>query len=288
MSPLVLDSRGLVRVERLAPHARRMLELAGAHAQRLHARAVCPEHLLWQLMRDEDGAAHRAVVHAFADPDSIAVEVLALSEGLLVVGSGVSLPFSVRAVRALFAARALADADGAPDVAPSQLLEAAFGELPAHLGLLPAAARSMDAPIRIDPGADDGLFRRYGQPARRVLGSSCKLAHRLRRAAIAPAHIVLAALEAEPALAERFGIGVLRARTALAGHDDDPTEPVEREIGLDPAFDTLFDGLARGADTLELLGAFLARGGAEVQALLKRQRVTPTMIERSHTLYQDP
>ncbi|MBM3975712.1 MAG: hypothetical protein FJ299_01835 [Planctomycetes bacterium] len=288
MSPLVLGTRELARVERLTPYARRMLELAGGHALRLHARAVCPEHLLWQLMRDEDGAAHRAVVHAFADPDSIAAEVLALSEGLLVVGSGVSLPFSVRAVRALFAARALADADGAAEVAPGQLLEAACGELPAELGLVPATLRRLDAPIRIDPGAGDGLFRGYGQPARRVLGSSCKLAHRLGRTSIAPAHLVLSALEIEPALTERFGIGALRARAALAGHDDDPTEPVERAIGLDPSFDALFDGMARDADTLELLAAYLARGGAEVQALLKRQRVTPAMVERSRALYQDP
>ena len=92
--------------QRLAPYARETLERGASLAARLHADEVSPEHWLAALLADEECAATRAVLHAFADPETIGIEVLAQCSGIMVVGSGRTLPFSVRAVSALRAARA--------------------------------------------------------------------------------------------------------------------------------------------------------------------------------------
>ncbi|TAJ08072.1 MAG: hypothetical protein EPO68_15830 [Planctomycetota bacterium] len=288
MSPLHLEPAAAALVARLSPYGRRALEAAGDHALLWHARTTCPEHLLWELMRDDDAAAHRAVVHAFADPESIAVEALALCEGLFVVGSGVTLPFSVRTVRALFAARALADASNAAAVGVAEVLEAALGELPELAAALELPLRRVDAAVVIDPEAGHGLFRGYSQDARRCLSQGCKLAHRLGRTSIAPAHILMCALEQEPELGARFGLAPLRVRAALAGRDGDPTPPAERAIGLDGSFEPFLAALPESSGTLGLLAAFVAHGSPEVQALLKRHRITAAMLEHAAPVYRDP
>jgi hypothetical protein len=288
MSPLRPDAATEALVARLSPYGRRALEAASRHALLWHASTTCPEHLLWELMRDEDGAAHRAVVHAFADPQSIAAETLALCEGLLVVGSGVTLPFSVRAVRALFAARALADAANSASVGVAELLEASLAELPALAASSELPLRHVDAAVVVDPEAGRGLFRGYSQDARRCLSQSCKLAHRLGRASIAPAHVVLCALEQEPGLGARFGLAPLRVRAALVGCDGDPTPPVDRAIGLDASFEPFLAALPEPSGTLALLGAFVARGSPPVQALLVRHRITTAMLAHAASVYRDP
>src|SRR5688572_3141726 len=92
----------------LAPHGRALLAAARDFALSIHAEELGPEHLLCALMADAEGAARRAVEHAFADPETIAGEVLAMASGILVSGSAASLPFSPGGVRALEGARALA------------------------------------------------------------------------------------------------------------------------------------------------------------------------------------
>ena len=93
----------------LEPYARGLLQAAGAHALRLHAETVSPEHLLWALMDDPSAAAHAAVLHAFADPGTIADEVLAVSPGLLVVAFAALV---LRASRAASAWKAIVAAGG--------------------------------------------------------------------------------------------------------------------------------------------------------------------------------
>ncbi len=114
---------------RLGGHARRVLDRCGDLALQIHADEAGPEHLLVTLMEDEDAAAHRAAVHAFADPATIADEARALASGILISGSTASLPFSPLGVRALRSARALAARrrDGA--VGLPHVLIAAFEEL---------------------------------------------------------------------------------------------------------------------------------------------------------------
>ena len=72
---------------------------AARYALRLHAEELAIEHLFASLLEDEECGATRLVLHAFADPETLAVEVLALCPGIMVVGSEHCLPFSVRGVR---------------------------------------------------------------------------------------------------------------------------------------------------------------------------------------------
>jgi ATP-dependent Clp protease ATP-binding subunit ClpA len=276
----------LERLARLAPHARAAVEASTQHALSWHARAAGLEHLLWQLMRDDACAAHRAVVHAFADPESIALEAQALCEGLLVVGSGVTLPFSELATRALFAARALADARGDQEVAISHLLEASLALLPAQTGRPPAVA--LEVEVVIEPAAGQGLFKRYGPTTRRALSQACKLAHRYGRESIAPAHLLLAGLEADALAGQALGLSLTRMRASLAGSDEDLTPAPPRPIEFDPGFARLLEAAPAGADTLQLLELMIALASTEVQALLLRQRVTPAMIQHARSRFVDP
>ena len=77
----------------------------------LHADAVSREHLVCVLLSDEESALSELVEHAFADPETLHQDALALAPGILVVGSGATKPFSVRAV--LAARRAVELAQGA-------------------------------------------------------------------------------------------------------------------------------------------------------------------------------
>src|SRR5262245_18257872 len=110
---------------RLAPCARASLTRARKLALRLHAEELSPEHWLAALLEDEDYAATRTVLHAFADPETIGVEVLALCEGIMVVGSGRTLPFSVLGVEALRAARSTAAARRGRQVVVEDVFSAA-------------------------------------------------------------------------------------------------------------------------------------------------------------------
>ena len=75
-------------MDHLSPYLRRALDAARDRALAIHADEVTREHLCERLFADEDSALSRAVLDAFADPEGMAVETLALSPGILVVGSG--------------------------------------------------------------------------------------------------------------------------------------------------------------------------------------------------------
>ena len=124
------EVRGML--ESAGPYLALGLERAARYALRLHAEELAIEHLFASLLEDEECGATRLVLHAFADPETLAVEVLALCPGIMVVGSKHCLPFSVRGVRALEAARGRAMAGGEDEVASTDLLRAAAAELPAE------------------------------------------------------------------------------------------------------------------------------------------------------------
>ena len=72
--------------------------LQSAHAEatelalKLHSDEVTLEHLTCALLSDEESAICELVEHAFADPETLYEDALALTPGILVVGSGPHAP----------------------------------------------------------------------------------------------------------------------------------------------------------------------------------------------------
>ncbi len=285
----LLDERHAALYERLVPVARALLEDAAAHALALHAEELAPEHLLSTVLADETCAATRMVLFAFADPETLAAEVLALSPGFMVIGARRTLPFSVRGARALEDALALARARGEAEVLPRHLLEAARCRLDdaqraalAGLGLAPAAGRAQGDPA---PAAGEPFLRHFSREACRALGAASRAAQRRSRARIAPAHLVLGALEVDPDGAP--GASGTALERALGGIDDDPTPPAPRRLTPDARLRALLGGLTPPADTLAVLGWFLDGGSAEVRELLQRQKVTRALYEQCRSAFSD-
>jgi len=280
----------------LGPYAHASLERARALALRLHAEELSPEHWLAALLEDEDCAATRAVLHAFADPETIGIEVLALCEGIMVVGSGRTLPFSVRAVEALQAARGAAAARAAALVEPEDVFAAALAVLPAELArrlseLTPASAlaEAPPAPAAKAPVPAEGpLFRAFAGDTLRALGASARVAGQLGRPAIGPVHLLVGTLECSPALRERRGLGAARLRLAAAGQDEDPTPLPQRALAPSAMLGRLLAGLPGGAQTIDVLAWLLEHGPPELSALLGRQKVTSALVARCRTSFRDP
>lgn len=281
--------------DRLAPYARESFARAAALAARLHAEEISPEHWLAALLEDESCAATRIVLHAFADPETIGVEVLALCAGIMVVGSGRTLPFSVLGVAALRAARARAAERGAGQVEPAELFQTAAAhladELRSRLALVPGVELSPPVPAApadaIVP-ATGPLFRHFAPGALRALGASCKAAASLERAAIGPLHIALGTLEVDEHLCQRTGLTPARLRLVSSGLDEDATPLPERRIPGDARLLALLGELRPGAGTTEVLGWLLEHGTEELALLLRRQKVTPALFERCRGVYRDP
>lgn len=282
----------------LTAHGRRVLAAARELALEIHADEVGPEHLLCALMADEDGAAHRAVVHAFADPETIGAETLALAAGILVSGSNASLPFSAGGVRALEGARALAAerSDGA--VREGHLLVASVRALPPELaleleaaGFRPSGALELaagDAGERGPVATSGGLFRRFTEEAKRALSAALQVARQDEARAIAPAHLLQACLARSAELARAAGLSPSRARACLRGRTHDASRPTPRAIDVDEGLGRLLADLAPGAGSVALLGAFHSGSTPELAALLARHRVTPALLERLSGELDDP
>ena len=129
MSALATDSATRAHVDELGAYTRFALRRAVDYARRLHSAELTTEHLLASLLEDEEAGATRIVLHAFADPETISIEVRALCPGTMVVGSERCLPFSVRGARLLEAARARAAERADLAVTPHHLFAAALAEL---------------------------------------------------------------------------------------------------------------------------------------------------------------
>lgn len=281
---------------RLAPYARESLERAAALAARLHAEELSPEHWLASLLEDESCAATRTVLHAFADPETIGVEVQALCAGIMVVGSDRTLPFSVRGVEALHAARARALARAAERVATGDLFLAAHERLPDELRqrLRQTADADPDAAAVSEPPAsavlegDGPLFRKFSAQALRALGASSRAAASLQRTAIGPAHLLLGVLEADEDLRARTRLSPLRVRMVSSGLDEDTTPLPVRHLPGEARLRELLDFLPPEAETLDVLGWMLAHGSEELTSLLRRQKVTQALYERCRGAFRDP
>jgi len=275
----------------LEPYAQGLLHRAGAHALRLHAETVSPEHLLWTLMDDPRSAAHAAVLHAFADPGTIAEEVLAISPGLLVVASGSTLPFSARAVEALTRAREASESAGEEAVAVSGLLARSVSAFDEGLRLkLRAAGFSAEIPVETATAASPspGLFKHFSMPAKRVLSGSNRLAANDRSPSISHVHLFLACLQEDEGLAARTGLSFRQARLLLSGSTRDDSTPTPRALPPDRTLTAFLDGVPDGSDSLALLARFHAGGTPELAQILVRSKVTTVLLDRARKAFRDP
>ncbi len=285
------DARTRGLHERLSPYVRELFSRAAHHARVMHADEISREHLLMVLLEDEESAASQAVLFGFADPETLVAETLALSPGILVVGSGASLPFSPLGVRGLFRARELAAESGASAVGTALLFAGSRPVLPDELrSLIPGETGDQPASDGTsEPIPTDGpLFAHFDAPARRALGTACRTAGRLGRSAISPAHIVEACLETEPELALRVGVAASRVRSLFAGRDADESEPPEGVLVADDPLATLLEALPAGAGSMGLLAAFYELGSEEVVQMLSRHKVTPDLVARAGDSFRDP
>jgi len=274
------------------PTCRAALAAAGVEAARVHAEEVGPEHLLRVVMLDEESAAHRAVLHAFADPETLALEALAIMEGILVVGSSCSLPLSTRSVEALRSARARAAEVGAITFDGDQILAAAAGALDEDV--VRRFAKNGYDETRLLPRDEGGgvrdqghLFRDSTEDARRTLSLAARLAVAEESPAIAPGHLVIAALTQDSGRARRAGLSATRAKQILAGRTRDDSPPDPRPLPPSEELVEVGGELREAADTLDLLVAFHERGGDELEHLLERHRITRPFLDRVRDSFRD-
>ncbi|MFT4537794.1 MAG: hypothetical protein ACI841_000972 [Planctomycetota bacterium] len=280
-------------VQRLHPYFSVIIEAATRRASGLFAEEVSLEHLLVAAIEDEETAANEVICHAFADPETVAMEALALAPGLMVVGSGGAVPFSPRSVNALHAVRERAAAAGWSEVDCAQLLRAAVEALPPEavdaLSVVGAKVGELAGSAGDTIVAGDGpLFRCYDIPAKRALSVASKLARSNRDASIGPARIALAALECDPELGKRCGTTLSRARIALGSHAVDTSPPPQVKPPLEARLTAFLEALPPGAGSLQLLEACHAPETQEIEALLNRHKVHPALLERAKGSFEDP
>jgi hypothetical protein len=291
MNSAFLPPAAQPEVVRLGAYAQLAVERAARFALRLHADCVDIEHMLAALLEDEDSAAGQIILHAFADPETILAEVIALCPGILVIGSKRSLPLSVLGVLAMQAARPIARKEGASQITPRHLLLAAAEQLGnefegtlAEIGFDPAAERPDPSS---DPIPEEGaLLKFFDADARRTLSSACHIAIRLNRSAISPVHLMQGALEnATPGLA---GLTPTRVQMAFLERDADESALPERRLPFSADLLTLMAGLPDAASTAPMLAWIVHNGNPELRALLDRQRVTPALLSHVGSAFSDP
>jgi hypothetical protein len=277
---------------RHAPYLAEALRSAAARAHRLHADAVSIEHLVGVCVMDEDSAASQALVHAFADPETVDLEVMALSPGLMVVGSEAAIPFSPGSVQALRAARTRAALEGAAAVETDHILHAAADTLNeearaslANGGYLPAVVASQGTAKVIDDGP---LFRSFSDPAKRALSLARKATHQVRGTDIGPARLISGCLAADSGLAKRTGLTITRATEGLRPFATDTTPLAGDPPPLDAELVAWLHELPDGTDTLGVLAHCHDPRTPELAALLKRHQVSADLLERSRGVFHDP
>lgn len=290
------DHPGLAdALARLSPYLCARVEDAGERALTLHAEEVGLEHLIWSLMLDEDSALFVTVDQAFADTDTVAADALSLCSGILVSTRAGALPFSTRGVEASRGARALARERGLSEVGPACLALGAAAELEdelardlAEAGLDLERVRGQlaqgEAPLELE----GHLFRAFANATRQALVVAARAAAAATEPSIGPARLLVAALEADAALAEVAGLPARRARVAIEGRAVDLSPPPARLL---PPDSCLLDFLARlpeGAGSLDVAEAVLEDPGSELAQVFGRQKVTPHLLERARAAYDDP
>jgi len=269
------------------------IERSGAYAALLHADEVGPEHVLCTLMDDENSAAYRAVVHAFADPATIADETRAMAAGITVSGSAASLPFSELGVRALRGARSLAARRGEATVELAHLLEAAFAQFDVAIRATFEAAgwngatEAQAVPTSAAPEPSGPLFRNFADESKRAMSAAAKLARQSEVRSIGPVQLLLACLQADPRVERASGVSAARARLLLRGHAEDTTAVSSPALPPDDALVEFLRGLRRDADSLALLAHFHAGQTPELAQVLSRHKVTLALLERATGAFSD-
>ncbi len=271
---------------RAHPYLTTLCTAAGQRALEVHADEVTLEHLLDACMRDEDCAASELVVHAFADPETVAFELAALSPGIMVVGSMAALPFSTLAVEALSAARAAALEVGGDEVECSLVLREAHARLPEPLEL--DTSKLVAEPGSGSLSSQGSLFRGFSMDAKRALSEANKASHEKGEETISPAQLVIACLKAAPDLAERTGLSTTAARSRLLGKTLDSTPPPPRTLPPAPEMLELLAGLPDGAGSLELWAAVRSGESDELRTLLDRHKITDNLLARAAGAFVDP
>jgi len=279
-------------VARHSPYLRTLLEKGAERALRLHADDLTLEHVVGASFEDEESAAHEAVVHAFADPETLAQEALALSPGVMVVGSAAALPFSPLAVRALEEARASASAAGLAEVGTAELLGSAVEQLDDDAReLLGKTGYRAPAPEGTGGGSialEGSLFRHVSNTGKQVLSLANRKAHHAGERSIGPAWLALAALEHDPALPERVNLTRLALHEVLRGRTQDSTPPEDRDLYPDEELTAFLEALPAPAGSLEVLLACHGDPEGELAQLLNRHKVTQPLLERSRGAFEDP
>lgn len=298
----LVDSPGLATLRaRLGPYLDGALERAADQARRLHAGALALEHLLLALLEDQDSALNRLVEHAFADSETLLADVLAIAPGILVVGSGATLPFSPKGVAAVREARARAARRGAGQVTPADVLLTAATLLEPGAGMAlgsqdPSAGAWEGALSQADPAGpaadpvrEEGhLFHHFSPDARRALSGAGRVARRAGAPAIAPAHLLVATLEVDGTLAQRLGLTAGRAAQVLRPYASDPSRPASDPIPPEPGMLAFLAALPPGAGSLDVLGRLLADPSSEQAQVFARQKVTSALLARARGAIADP
>jgi hypothetical protein len=246
-------------------------------------------------MLDEDCAAQRVVVHAFADPETVADEARSIAAGILISGSSTALPFSALGVRALRGARARAARRGDDEVAVAHVALAAFDELDPDLrelfsgsGWNPAGLEAL-LPAGSGIVREDGhLFRHFSDDGKRALSAAAKLARASSVRSISAAALFQACLQYEARLERACGMPASRARIALRGRLDDPSLVSGGPLAPDEALTRLLERLPERADSLDLLSTLQVAGTAELATILARHKVTAALLQRSRGAFRDP
>ena len=278
----------------LAPYLRGLLENGVRRALWLHADQVHLEHVLGATVGDEDSAAGQVIEHAFADPETLDMELLALSPGLMVVGAKSVLPFSSEALTVLRRARAKALDQGLEQIGSADLAEACAEALPQAVRdalVEPTWTQDLSdqvvkAPSRLNP--DGHLFQGLSETAKRSLVRACRSAHGRKERSITSLSLLLATLEEDSALRSASGWNPSKIRSTLGGQTPPVPAPQERAMKPSPTLAALLGRLPKGADSLDFLAASLEGAEEEVAACFGRHRITPDLVKRSRGAFRDP
>ncbi|MCA8980689.1 MAG: hypothetical protein KDC14_11740, partial [Planctomycetes bacterium] len=266
-----------------------------ARALQIHADELAREHLVERLFADDDSALHAAVLDAFADPEGMAVESLALSPGILVVGAGEATLFSTLAVEAVTRARRIAVERGADAIAPREVLYGAVASLTqdARAALVEAGLREElaagESTSRTSSIVESGhLFHAFSNDARRLLVLAAREASRAEEPSISPARLVLAALQTDRDLGAACGLTSHRARLLLDGRTVDATPAPVRELVVDPTLTAFLESLPEGAGSIDVALQLLLEPQHELAQILLRQKVGADRLRAARSVFSDP
>jgi ATP-dependent Clp protease ATP-binding subunit ClpA len=278
----------------LAPYLRGLVENGVRRALWLHADQVHPEHVLGAILGDEDSAAGQVIEHAFADPETLDTELLALSPGLMVVGAKAVLPFSSESIAVLRKARSRALDQAQTQLGAAGLAQACAEALPQAVQEAlskpdwphDAADEGVEATSRLNP--DGHLFQGLSVAAKRSLVRACRSAYDRKERSISSLDLLIATLEEDPDLRSASGWSPGKIRSAADGQTPPALDPQDGPLTPSPALAALLTRLPSGADSLDFLAASLAGAETELAACLGRHRITPDLVKRARDAFRDP